>query len=441
MRRKTIDFEKLSFIMRRFLIFSTLIMLSAFAMAQNTKKVAILETVDKEGNVPYGIRLQLRSNLTYVISSTAGYEGYDRVDMSSIMGEHNFQRTGMVSDAQIKKLGEMTGATSILVAEAAIYDQTHIIITAKILNVETASVENSAPPQIAGTDPEAMQNACTQLAAKLLGSSSNSGNYTTQRPGSVSQGAATLTFTAGGVSFEMIKVEAGSFIMGCTSEQGGDCGYDESPYHRVTISQDYYIGKFEVTQELYEAVMGTNPSTWKGFDHPVENINWNDAMEFCAELSRLTGRRFTLPSEAEWEYAARGGQKTTNSKHCGGSRIFDLAWYKDNSGGHTHPVGQLNANELGIYDMNGNVWEWVYDAYGSYSSNPQTDPIRDSGSNCRVLRGGGWHSSISNCRTASRSYASYYRHSCKEPDSWSKDHGYSSWDDHDGDWGFRVVLH
>ena len=156
--------------MKRAFIITVLLMLSALVMAQDVKKVAILETVDKEGNVPYGIRLQLRSNLTYAISSTEGYEGYDRVDMSSIMGEHNFQRTGMVSDAQIKKLGEMTGATSILVAEAAIYDQTHIIITAKILNVETASVENSAPPQIVSADPEAMQKACQKIANNLLAS-------------------------------------------------------------------------------------------------------------------------------------------------------------------------------------------------------------------------------------------------------------------------------
>lgn len=388
--------------MKRIFLFSALLMLSAFVMAQNTKKVAILETVDKEGNVPYGIRLQLRSNLTYSISSTEGYEGYDRVDMSSIMGEHNFQRTGMVSDAQIKKLGEMTGATSILVAEAAIYDPTHIIITAKILNVETASVENSAPPQIAGTDPDAMQNACTQLAAKLLGTPGNSGNYTATRPGGVSQGTATLTFTVNGATFEMIKVEAGTFTMGCTSEQGSDCYGDESPYHRVTISSDYYIGKFEVTQELYQAVMGTNPSNWKAYDRPVENVSWNDAMEFCAELSRMTGRRFTLPTEAEWEYAARGGKKSTNAKYSGSSSVANVAWYDGNSGSQTHPVGKLRPNELGIYDMSGNVWEWCLDWKGDYSSASQTDPMGPGSGSYRVARGGSWNYDAKGCRVSDR---------------------------------------
>lgn len=147
-----------------------IMLLMAFAMvatAQN-KKIAILETVDKKGNVPYGVCLQLRSSLTYAISSTPGYEGYDRVDMASIMGEHDFQRTGMVSDEQIQRLGEMTGCTSILVAEAAIYDANHIIITAKILDVETASVKSSVPPKVSSTKPEEMQAACEEVASKLL---------------------------------------------------------------------------------------------------------------------------------------------------------------------------------------------------------------------------------------------------------------------------------
>lgn len=147
-----------------------IMLLLAFAMAATAqnKKIAILETVDKKGNVPYGVCLQLRSSLTYAISSTPGYEGYDRVDMASIMGEHDFQRTGMVSDEQIQRLGEMTGCTSILVAEAAIYDANHIIITAKILDVETASVKSSVPPKVSSTKPEEMQAACEEVASKLL---------------------------------------------------------------------------------------------------------------------------------------------------------------------------------------------------------------------------------------------------------------------------------
>ena len=387
--------------MKKSILLTFILLAFSLALTAQNKKVAILEVVDKEGNVPYGVRLQLRSNLTYAISNTSGYEGYDRVDMSQIMGEHDFQRTGLVSDAQIRKLGEMTGASSILVAEAAVYDNNHIIITAKILNVETAGVENSAPPQIASIDPDAMQNACIQLAAKLLGPGSS---FTTMSFGNrpVAKNADVITITVGGVSINMVKVEAGSFIMGCTSEQGCDCDSDESPYHRVTITQDYYIGKFEVTQELWEAVMGTNPSSWKTYDRPVVKVSWKDAQEFCAELNRMTGRHFRLPTEAEWEFAARGGKKATNAKYSGSSSIANVAWYTGNSDGQTHPVGKMRPNELGIYDMSGNVWEWCQDWCGNYSSASQTDPQGPYSGSYRALRGGGWNSRERNCRVSTR---------------------------------------
>lgn len=154
--------------MKKHFLITLLLMAFAMAATAQNKKIAILETVDKKGDVPYGILLQLRSNLTYAISNTPGYEGYDRVDMSQILGEHDFQRTGLVSDEQIRKLGVMAGVSSIVIAEAAVYDKDNIIITAKILNVETASVERAVPPQISSTDPEKMQKACEGLADKLL---------------------------------------------------------------------------------------------------------------------------------------------------------------------------------------------------------------------------------------------------------------------------------
>lgn len=411
--------------MKKTLTFLAFLLLLIAAQAQETKKVAILKTVDLEGNVPYGIKLQLRSSLTYAIAHMPGYEAYDRVDMASIMDEQKFQRTGLVSDAQIKKLGEMTGAAFVLVAEAATYDENHIIITAKILDVQTAGIKEASDPEVSSTDPKEMKNACIQIARTLLGGASSSSSST--RPTSPRQAAnsgssqAVQTFTVGNVSFDMIKVEAGSFIMGCTSEQGGDCYNSESPYHRVTISNDYYIGKYEVTQELYEAVMRVNPSKWKSFDRPVEMVSWNDAQEFCAELSRLTGRRFSLPTEAEWEYAARGGNKSTSAKYSGSSSVAAVAWYDGNSGSQTHPVGKLRANELGIYDMSGNVWEWCYDWDGSYGSASQTDPVGPGSGQYRVLRGGSWYNSAKICRVANR--------------------GSDSPDARDVSSGFRVVLH
>lgn len=154
--------------MKKHILFVLVLMALSLAATAQNKKIAILETVDKKGNVPYGVCMQLRGSLTYAISHTPGYEGYDRVDMASIMGEHDFQRTGLVSDEQIRKLGEMTGCSSILVAEAAVYDASHIIITAKILGVVTASVESSVPPIISSTKPDEMQRACEEAATKLL---------------------------------------------------------------------------------------------------------------------------------------------------------------------------------------------------------------------------------------------------------------------------------
>ena len=211
------------------------------------------------------------------------------------------------------------------------------------------------------------------------------------------------TFTVNGVSFEMVYVEGGSFDMGATSEQGSDAHDSEYPVHSVTLS-DYYIGRFEVTQELWEAVMGSNPSYFVGAQKPVEWVDWYDCQEFVSRLNSLTGRTFRLPTEAEWEYAARGGNKSLHYKYSGSDNIGNVAWYYDNSGSSTHAVGTKTANELGIYDMSGNVCEWCSDWYGDYSAGAQTNPQGPSSGSKRVLRGGTWYLSAWNCRVSSRSY-------------------------------------
>ena len=207
------------------------------------------------------------------------------------------------------------------------------------------------------------------------------------------------TFTVNGVSFTMIAVKGGTFTMGATLEQGSDA-YNDKPTHQVTLS-DYYIGETEVTQELWQAVMGSNPSDFSGTNLPVEGVSWNDCQTFITKLNQLTGKNFRLPTEAEWEYAARGGQKSRGYEYAGSNTLSDVAWY--NSGSKTHPVKQKQANELGLYDMSGNVYEWCQDYYGSYSSNAQTNPTGPSSGSYRVNRGGGWDSSASYCRVADRS--------------------------------------
>ena len=215
------------------------------------------------------------------------------------------------------------------------------------------------------------------------------------------------TIVVNGVKFNMVKIKGGTFSMGATSEQGSDAYDSEKPVHSVTLS-DYYIGETEVTQELWEAVMGSNPSYCKGNNQrPVERVSWNDCQEFINKLNRLTGKNFRLPAEAEWEYAARGGKYSRGYRYSGSNNADEVACYWRNSGDKylsgewngdsiiennckTHPVKTKKANELGLYDMSGNVEEWCNDRYGDYQSNSQTNPTGPSRCDDRVSRGGSW---------------------------------------------------
>ena len=184
---------------------------------------------------------------------------------------------------------------------------------------------------------------------------------------------------------------------------GGDESSDQTPTHSVTLSS-YYICKYEVTQALWRAVMGSNPSKFKGDNLPVEQVSWNDCQTFINRLNNYTGRNFRLPTEAEWEFAARGGNYSRHYKYSGSNYISDVAWYCDNSGNRTHPVGTKQANELGLYDMSGNVWEWCSDRYGSYSSYSQSNPTGATSGFGRVERGGNWCGLARYCCSSHRSY-------------------------------------
>jgi len=219
------------------------------------------------------------------------------------------------------------------------------------------------------------------------------------------------------VAFEMVYVEGGTFRMGATEKQTEQAGDDEYPVHEVTLT-DYYIGKYEVTQGVWKAVMGSNPSYFQeGDDYPVERVNWNDIQTFLRKLNQLTGRKYALPTEAQWEYAARSGKggnkfvyawcgggaiafsegasgsadRGEETKYSGSDDIDEVAWYGGNSDDTTHPVGTKQPNALGIYDMSGNVWEWCRDWGGLYSSAPQTNPTGPSSGIGRILRGGSYY--------------------------------------------------
>ena len=235
-----------------------------------------------------------------------------------------------------------------------------------------------------------------------------------------------ITISVKGVSFKMVRVQGGTFTMGGTSEQGSDADDDEKPTHQVTLS-DYYIGETEVTQELWEAVMGENPSWFKGVKHPVECVSWDDCQEFIKKLNQLIGRNFRLPTEAEWEFAARGGTKSRHYKYSGSNNLDDVAWYGENSGDKRlsgelewelewyimmennckpHPVGQKSPNELGLYDMSGNVSEWCEDwyDYGYYEKSSSDNPCNAIKAFYRVVCGGGWNRNARHCRVSYRGH-------------------------------------
>ena len=199
---------------------------------------------------------------------------------------------------------------------------------------------------------------------------------------------------------EMVFVQGGSYNMGATEEQGSEAKADESPVHLVMLS-DYYISRYEITQKFWETIMGNNPSGTKGDDLPVDNVSWEECNQFIQELNKRTGKNFSLPTEAEWEYAARGGEKRNGTKYSGSNNAEEVAW-SDALDGTIQPVGTKKYNDLGIYDMSGNVSEWCYDWYGAYTEQDQTNPIGATAGTKRVLRGGNISSANTYCRVSTR---------------------------------------
>ena len=207
-----------------------------------------------------------------------------------------------------------------------------------------------------------------------------------------------------GIGMEFVLIPAGSFMMGC-DKNFEDCSSNETPRHKVSISRPFYIGKYEVTQEQWVAVMGSNPSKFKGRSRPVEQVSWEGIQSFIRKLNRKEGRnKYRLPTEAEWEYAARAGTTTAYSFGDDKGGLGQHAWYDGNSGNETHPVGQLRPNAWGLHDVHGNVWEWCQDWYGKkyYANSPSKNPRGPSSGSDRVGRGGCWYDSAEGCRSADR---------------------------------------
>lgn len=207
-----------------------------------------------------------------------------------------------------------------------------------------------------------------------------------------------------GINIEMIKVEAGTFMMGATKEVKEPYKI-ELPAHEVLLTEDYYIGKYEVTQALWNVVMDSKYSTNDGDLLPKNYVSWNDCQEFIEKLNKITGLKFRLPTEAEWEYAARGGKKSKRYLYSGSNNVLDVAWYDGNSSNKRHPVGTKQANELGIFDMGGNVSEWCQDLWGQYQNDSQINSLGSSAGTKHVLRGGNYFFDIRICYLSYRMFA------------------------------------
>lgn len=213
-------------------------------------------------------------------------------------------------------------------------------------------------------------------------------------------------FLNGIITVPLVPVVGGAFTMGCDDRHRAECYSNESPAFAATVG-NFYIGRFPVTQGLWKRLMGgasgANPSVFKGDDLPVENVSWDDAQRFISKLNAATGHNYRLPTEAEWEYAARGGANAGGFVYAGSGNIDNVAWYYTNSEDRTHRAGNKQPNELGIYDMSGNVWEWVNDRYGPYSGGQKSNPIGASSGSTRVNRGGSWRDDERRCRVSCRS--------------------------------------
>lgn len=372
------------------------------------KQVAILPLVDAKNDVNDGVKLLLRSKMTAAVLATSGYGACDRLDLSEILPEYEFQRTGFVDDDQIRQIGLMGGLSYLIIIEVANYDVANVVLSARIIDVSTVRLVNSSE-EIVSISPDKMEQSCWSLITKLLNSLPETDNV----KGALDSRVDIYKETAFGINMLMVYVDGGSFLMGCTSEQGYDCYDDEKNVHQVMLD-GFYIGKFEVTQEQWEKVMGTSIYQQKrkageeyewgiGADHPMYYVSWEEADAFCKKLSQWTGKKYRLPTEAQWEFAARGGIEQEGAKYSGSSSIDIVAWYAGNSDDSTHTVGTRRANLLGLHDMSGNVYEWCRDWYEeNYSCAESHNPQGPSVGEDHVLRGGSWSEDARHCRVSNR---------------------------------------
>ncbi|MDR2661558.1 MAG: SUMF1/EgtB/PvdO family nonheme iron enzyme [Treponema sp.] len=370
----------------------------AAAFAQN---VLVLAPLQNEGRIEDGQIRSLTRLLENALQRTGKFDIIDRGAAEDILREHGFQLSDLSDSRKTAEVGKVLNA-NFLVRPSVMPLAGELFLESRIVDVNTSRMLNSAE---------------VRIKADLSDAYEKLGAFAAALTGSVGGGGQTGRQIAGNAPANMVLVEGGTFQMGSANGES-----NEMPVHSVTV-KSFYMGKYEVTQQEWVEIMGSNPSRFKGDTLPVEQVSWLEAVEYCNKRSikegltpayRGSGNTITcdfnasgyrLPTEAEWEYAAKGGNKDYMIyEYSGGNSPGSVAWYADNSGGQTHPAGTKQPNSLGLYDMSGNVWEWCWDWYGSYSSGSQTDPRGASSGADRVGRGGSWLSGAADVRSAYRSY-------------------------------------
>lgn len=363
-----------------------------YSKEEDTQKVAVY--IDKSDN--RDVDIVLGDQLVAGFAKSGKYIAVERTNafLKQLGKEVGYQKSGAVDDNELISLGKQFGVKYVCVAKTMKWGGKYFV-SSRLVDVETTGVPNMYNAEnYSLNNVRDVVNMSLTIVSNLIGTSSKSPKDKV------------FTETAFGINMKMIWVEGGEFMMGCTSEQS-NCESNEQNVRCVTVD-GFYIGMLEVTQAQWQAVMGTSvygsPAPGVGSDYPMYCVSWNGAMEFCRLLSDKTGKTYTLPTEAQWEYAARGGNRPDGTKYAGSNMIDAVAWCYPNSGSSTHPCGSKRANSLGIYDMSGNVWEWCKDRYSSsYTSYDTNNPTGPSSGATRVCRGGGWNGSGAPfCRVAYR---------------------------------------
>ena len=328
------------------------------------------------------------------------YKVINKGDMNEILGEQMFEMSDCLSGpcTGIVEAGHILNVGKVIIGSISMVGKTYYL-SLSLIDVKTGNIERMSEDKCKCEVDELIESS-KRATKRLLGErlAEDQPEIPSESSKPVKKGP-----EASAINMEFVLVQGGCYQMG---DGFGDGYADERPVHEVCVN-DFYMGKYDVTQGQWKEIMGNNPSEFNrcGDSCPVENISWNDTQEFIGKLMQRIGKNYRLPTEAEWEYAARsGGKKEKWAGTSNESELGEYAWYDLNSGGRTHPLGQRKPNGLGLYDMNGNVWEWCQDLYDEnyYKNSPKNNPAGPNSGTNRVLRGGSWFNGSGDTRSENR---------------------------------------